>query len=900
MKRTLSKRVISLLLVFVLVFAAVGFFEVEDVSAAVTLKSSTIKDYVLAKVGQNYPNGYCLKFVEECYQNLGATRPYSCCASKSGNLFIISHSNSNIPIGATVYFGNCGGGPCRSCGSSYYGHVGIYVGDGYFVHATGGKVQKSTISSWANKYRGYGYCGNFNLNQDLNSILPGTVDSNWNVPTNITATHKITTYDQWGNAESNHYIDPGDNCYISEVYTNGFVKVQYPVSGGKRWAYAKASDFSLNKKQSLPSTKLRAWFSTSAMGGQTNNIRVNDLVYLCYRLETQDGKLLDPSIGNYTVKETMYLPDGSAPSYSYQKSNNNWIRSNFGQWGTYRGVVEISGDYTGRVEVSYTISQPKQILLDSWFSASKMGNKVSYMEKGKTYYLCYSIKCDNKKYLNEIGNWNYNVTEEIYAPDGKKVYGYTYDKSDNNWVSFTASQSGTYKGIITIKGQPNGSETITCACKDMSTPKLQSIQITSYPKKMTYTVGDKLDTSGMVVTASYSNNSKKKITNYKVSGDTAKAGTATVTVSYTESGVTKTSKFTITVKEKVQKTVTITYNSCGGSWAQKQQKVKENEKINLLSGQPGKTYKVTFDSNGGTLSQKSVSLSAAFRGWYTQLGGSGTCYMPEQRVSFNKDVTLYASYGTAKIGTLPIPNRDGYTFSGWYMANGGKVSSDTVISVNCTLTAKWQKKEHIHTPGEWIVVQEATTKKPGKKVIKCEECGQILETEVIPAITVEDDAVNDNTEDDDEEPLGVGDEITTDKAVYTITKLGANPCVEYTQLFDDDVSNAVIPSSITENGVTYKVTSVGSKAFYKNTGIRTVTIGKNITKIGGKVFYGCTSLKKIVIKSEKLSSGSIGAKAFTKVNKKIKVYVPSMKYKSYKKILKKAGIGSKAKIYKLS
>lgn len=71
-----------------------------------------------------------------------------------------------------------------------------------------------------------------------------------------------------GNAESNHYIDPGDSCYIAEVYTNGFVKVQYPVAGGKRWAYAKASDFSISKKQEnkLPDTRLSVWFSLSPMG----------------------------------------------------------------------------------------------------------------------------------------------------------------------------------------------------------------------------------------------------------------------------------------------------------------------------------------------------------------------------------------------------------------------------------------------------------------------------------------------------------------------------------------------------------------------------------------------------------------------------------------------------------
>ena len=128
MKKSI-KRIAAFLMSVMLLTGFMESSQLERVNAAVTLNSSTIRDYVLSKEGQSYPNGYCLKFVEECYQNLGATRPYSCCASKSGNLFLRSQSSSNISVGATVYFGSCGGGPCRSCGSAYYRHVGIYVGD---------------------------------------------------------------------------------------------------------------------------------------------------------------------------------------------------------------------------------------------------------------------------------------------------------------------------------------------------------------------------------------------------------------------------------------------------------------------------------------------------------------------------------------------------------------------------------------------------------------------------------------------------------------------------------------------------------------------------------------------------------------------------------------------------
>lgn len=164
-----NKKIMSIIFGIVLIMVFSASSQILKVNAEVTLESSKIKDYVLSKEGQSYPNGQCLRFVEESYQNLGATRPYNCCATKSGNVYIRSTSSENIPIGATVYFGRCGGGPCRTCRSSYYGHVGIYIGDGKFVHATGGRVKKSTIRSWKSKYRGYGYCGNFTLKQKTTS-----------------------------------------------------------------------------------------------------------------------------------------------------------------------------------------------------------------------------------------------------------------------------------------------------------------------------------------------------------------------------------------------------------------------------------------------------------------------------------------------------------------------------------------------------------------------------------------------------------------------------------------------------------------------------------------------------------------------------------------------------------
>ena len=51
--------------------------------------------------------------------------------------------------------------------------------------------------------------------------------------------------------------------------------------------------------------------------------------------------------------------------------------------------------------------------------------------------------------------------------------------------------------------------------------------------------------------------------------------------------------------------------------------------------------------------------------------------------------------------------------------------------------------------------------------------------------------------------------------------------------------SVVIPASITYNGTTYSVTSIGNYAFYDCTGLTQVTIPNSVTSIGGGAFYHC-------------------------------------------------------------
>lgn len=82
---------------------------------------------------------------------------------------------------------------------------------------------------------------------------------------------------------------------------------------------------------------------------------------------------------------------------------------------------------------------------------------------------------------------------------------------------------------------------------------LTGISVTG-PSKTAYTVGDRLDLNGLLVTASYSDSTSKEVTGYTTSpadgSVLSTVGDETVIVTYTEGDVTKSATFTVTVSEE--------------------------------------------------------------------------------------------------------------------------------------------------------------------------------------------------------------------------------------------------------------------------------------------------------------------------------------------------------------
>ena len=114
---------------------------------------------------------------------------------------------------------------------------------------------------------------------------------------------------------------------------------------------------------------------------------------------------------------------------------------------------------------------------------------------------------------------------------------------------------------------------------------------------------------------------------------------------------------------------------------------------------------------------------------------------------------------------------------------------------------------------------------------------------------------------------------------------------------------------VTKITIGKNVTSIGKKAFYKCTALKTITIpskvktigesafsgckkltkatiGKGVTKIGKKAFYNCKKLKSVTIKTTKLKS--VGKYAFKGIAKQATIKCPAKKLKKYRKMLKKS------------
>ncbi len=170
--------------------------------------------------------------------------------------------------------------------------------------------------------------------------------------------------------------------------------------------------------------------------------------------------------------------------------------------------------------------------------------------------------------------------------------------------------------------------------------------------------------------------------------------------------------------------------------------------------------------------------------------------------------------------------------------------------------------------------------------------------------------------------LVVGERVETKKADYIVTKVKKNTVELAYAAPAEGLKKVTVPATVTlKSGKKANVTSIAQNAFRNNKTVQSVTIGKNVksigkyafmdcknltkvtigknvSSIGTKAFYNAKKLKTIKINTSKLTLKKVGTKAFKGIHKKALITVPAKKYKSYKTILGKRGIGKKVTVKK--
>lgn len=168
------------------------------------------------------------------------------------------------------------------------------------------------------------------------------------------------------------------------------------------------------------------------------------------------------------------------------------------------------------------------------------------------------------------------------------------------------------------------------------THRLTAIEVTQEPTTLVYEYGDTLQTAGMVVQATYSDGTQNNISGYQHSPSALNTvGQQTITVTYSENGVTQTTTFNVTVNRKSVAKPTwngnLTYNGSSQS---------------VTSTSYWNNFNTTYMSIGGT-------TSATNAGTYTATFTLGNNYRWSDGTTTTLDVDWYIAKAAGSLSVQP-------------------------------------------------------------------------------------------------------------------------------------------------------------------------------------------------------------------------------------------------------
>ncbi len=280
------------------------------------------------------------------------------------------------------------------------------------------------------------------------------------------------------------------------------------------------------------------------------------------------------------------------------------------------------------------------------------------------------------------------VTEESIKINPPKTLTYFVgDKEDLTGLTVSVVYSNGDSAVLesgyTVTGFSSnsaGEKKITVKYKTLSAsykisvfePALEKIVITKIPAKLSYYLGEKLDTTGIKVTAYYENGKTADVTSkITVTGDVASSGTHKIVVSYTERDVKKTATYNVTVTDVQIKNI-------------------------VFESYPTKTVYAedeVFDPTG-------ISLKVTYN---------------NGKIETISDNILYSGFSTETVGEKTVT-----------LHYGG-------YQLNFTVTVV-VSQSHVHKEGSFLKTKDPTCTEEGEEATTCSVCFKTVSTRKVPAL----------------------------------------------------------------------------------------------------------------------------------------------------------------------
>lgn len=344
-----------------------------------------------------------------------------------------------------------------------------------------------------------------------------------------------------------------------------------------------------------------------------------------------------------------------------------------------RYVVGEKLDMTGAVlELTYdTGAKGTSPVKTDWctgFSSTKTGEKtVTIKYPDSTAKTTFKIEVVTEKSIKIIPP----KTLTYFVGDKEDRSGLSVSVVYSNGDSVVLESGYTVSGFSSTSA---GEKTITVKYKDLSAsykisvfePALDKIVIAKKPAKLSYYLGEKLDTAGIKVTAYYENGKTADVTSkITVTGDITSAGTKNITVSYTERDIKKTATYSVSVTDVQIKNI-----------------VFESYPIKTVYAEDE-----IFDPSG-------ISIKVTYN---------------NGKVETISDNILYSGFDTDTVGEKTVT-----LHYGGYQLN---FTVSVVVS-----------QSHIHKEGPFQKTKDPTCTGEGEEVTTCSVCFETVNTRKIPAL----------------------------------------------------------------------------------------------------------------------------------------------------------------------